>query len=570
MNAIQELIRGERFAQSEIDDILVECYKSTELFAKIFFPERCSNAFASSHREFFDAWDNSDAQLINLIAHRGWGKSTIANLIIPAKDLVYRDIHFLLQLANTSAQAERDSEDLKTELMTNEHLLTVFGNVRPERRDSQFSKEAWKTPEKLSPEGKIEHLGTLIMPRGWGQQVRGLKNGRFRPDRLVCDDIEGTEGAMSEEQRTKLKGWVYADLLNVVQRSQKLSAGEARHRVLFIGTLLHQDSLLANLAENKDWLTITAPLCELKEDRTEVLTLWSDFMSDKAVTKLRDSLELAGEIDKFYREYLCIPVPPGVSDFRPYKYYNPYILADIKNLESVVIVDPAKVAGARNCDSAIVGWSLDTFGNRLFLRDVIKGQIFNDDLYAMAAEMAKAIGAKTIGVESSGLGAFVIQPFEDFLRKWGYNFELIELKSPPKDDAKNKRIFSLLPYYRRGCVYHNASCCATLEAQLDGGIYSKKKDVADAAAYVVQLMHLGDRGFLPDIPDVHEYDGKPEDMIEETDQFAELERLYIPAESSGEPASLRLGAYPMHVYRKSLHDPFNPYGVKKSASLHTG
>jgi len=527
MNALQEKAQGLTYAQSEIDDILVETYKSTETFAQLFFPERCSTPFSDSHKEFFAAIDDPSIQLINLIAHRGWGKSTIGNLILPAKILAFRDTNFLLQLANTSAQAERDSEDLKTELVTNEFLTAVFGSIKPETKESQFSKEAWKTPVKRNTDGRIEHLGSLVMPRGWGQQVRGLKNGRFRPDWIICDDIEGTEGAMSDEQRVKLKDWIYADLLNVVQRSDKLTPGEHRYRVLFIGTLLHQDSLLANLAENTDWHTINAPLCKAVDDGNRVVSLWTDFKSDEGVELLYEAHRKDDELDVFYREYMCDPVPFGKGDFKK-DYFKYYIEDQVTGLglESVVIVDPSKVAEARNADTAIVGWSLNASAGNLYVRDIVSGKIFQDDMYREAAEMAKRIGAEAIGVESTGLGSYIMQPFKDFLSRWGYRFELIELKSPGVKNAKDDRIKSLLPYYRQGRVYHNQTCCRVLESQLMAGKYSKKKDVADAAAYVVEMLHLGDRNFLPE--------SKRTEKGEVVDQYDEIE--YEPAFHVNEPS----------------------------------
>ena len=78
-------------------------------------------------------------------------------------------------------------------------------------KSNTFSQDQW-----------ITETGTMVMPRGSGQQIRGLLFGNFRPDLIFGDDIEDSESVKSEEQRRKLKEWFFADVMNSVDRSEGL------------------------------------------------------------------------------------------------------------------------------------------------------------------------------------------------------------------------------------------------------------------------------------------------------------------------------------------------------------
>lgn len=59
-----------------------------------------------------------------------------------------------------------------------------------------------------------------------------------RPDLIIMDDIENDEDVRSFEQRRKLSSWFF---------SAVSKAGDFYTDIVFIGTVLHKDSLLANL-----------------------------------------------------------------------------------------------------------------------------------------------------------------------------------------------------------------------------------------------------------------------------------------------------------------------------------
>jgi hypothetical protein len=116
-------------------------------------------------------------------------------------------------------------------------------------------------------------------------------------------------------------------------------------------------------------------------------------------------------------------------------------------------------------------------------------------MYNLTFDMADRLGARVIGYEVTSLNEFIAQPFRNQMAMRGRFYELVDLKARGQARGKEKRISSLSAYYRQGLVYHNQACCSVLEQQLLSHPRSKKDDVADGTAYVIELLDSGDRYF---------------------------------------------------------------------------
>ena len=109
----------------------------------------------------------------------------------------------------------------------------------------------------------------MISAYGAGQGLRGAKNESHRPGLIIVDDIENYEQAISEEQRQKLHTWFSGTLLH---------AGHPDTNVIVVGTILHHDSLLANLinpAEGRGWAGSKYKAIEQPSDRPDLWETWS-------------------------------------------------------------------------------------------------------------------------------------------------------------------------------------------------------------------------------------------------------------------------------------------------------
>lgn len=468
----------------DLDEIMALCLKSTEITAKMLFSDRFYLPFSSLHSEIFKVIDDNRLQKVVIKAPRGFGKTSIVNLAYPGKNILFRDKKFIVPISNTATQAVMQSENLKMELTSNIDINRIFGSVKSKSADSPFSKEMWVTD-----------FGTCVLPRGAGQQVRGILYGNSRPDLIIVDDLEDSEGVKNEEQRKKLKNWFFSDVLNSVNR------GRDDWKVVVIGTLLHEDSLLANLLADPTWTKVELSICD-----DEYNTNWPDFMNNEQILELVESYREQGLLDTFYQEYMGQSISTEDAIFRSsyFKYHEESDLLQKRNIENIVIVDPAKTVKLHSADSAIICWGVDLETHMLHQRDLIGKRLHPEELIDTAINMCTLWGARVLAIEVTSLNEFITYPIKNELIRRGLNIELIELNARAK---KEDRIAQLVPFYRRGMITHNKATCGQLEAQLLSYPRSKRWDCMDAAAYIVELLELGERYFFPknELPAGDEY-----------------------------------------------------------------
>lgn len=478
----------------ELVRIMEECYLSTKVTASVLFPNRFYRPFPSITDEIFRVIDDDNLQKVLVIAPRGWGKTSTINLAYPAKKILFHEKKFIVPISNTATQAVMQGENLKRELLTNTMISRIFGNLRSDT----FSKDMWVTAN-----------GIAVLPRGSGQQVRGILYGDYRPDLIICDDLEDAESVRSEEQRAKLKEWFFADVLNSVNLDNK------DWKIVVIGTLLHEASLLAELMEDPSWHKVHISLCDEQYNSN-----WPDYMNNEAIAEMVEGYRRQGLLDTFYREFMGIPIAKESASFKSeyFRYYeesSEVFQKNKRNIESVVLVDPAKTTKDTSAHTAIVGVGIDTVNARIYVRDIVAGRLHPDQMYTESFEMADRLGAKVIGIEVTSLNEFIVHPFKTAMLRRGRVYNLVELKAR---GAKEERIAALVPFYRMGHVYHNKNNCGPLEAQLVSYPRSKKWDIMDALAYIVEMMELGERYFMPDDKEMEELDAYDQDEYWELEQ----------------------------------------------------
>lgn len=471
-------------------DLLAECYRSTKIFSKTFFPETFYVDFDPYiHNKIFELID-SDAPRVAIAAPRGTGKTSISRAKA-AKDIAYSDSFFLPWISVSETGATQQTENLKRDLATNDSIKKFFGRVKGENAsdmDEAFSKKSW-----------VAYNQTLVMPRGCGQQIRGILFGHHRPDLLIIDDLEHPDEVKSDELREQRKDWFWADLMKCISRFSK------NYKIIYIDTLKHEASLLQDLLDSSDWESVRLEICD---DNIE--TRAPNIMPQEELNTEYESHKEKGKLDIFYREYRNLPTAGEDASFQQnyFRYYYEENL-NYREIENVVIVDPAKTTKMHSAESAIVGVGINQQNGSLLVRDIVANKLHPDELYDEAIKMAIRLGARAIAVEVTSLNEFISQPLKNEMARRGlYSIEFVELhaRGGRHAEAKEKRVAALVPYYRQGLIFHNPNNCAALEAQLLSYPRSKRWDIMDALAYIVELMDIGSRYFDP-----------PEDEIEEPD-----------------------------------------------------
>ncbi len=491
--------------QKEIQDLLVECTRSTKMMAKVFFPERFFVPFSRLHDQIFEIID-SGAPRIAIAAPRGFGKTSIVALAFAARKILFNYSKLFMLISMSFDAAVLQTENLKFELLSNPMVKKLFPPIKmrgAENIDESFSKRAWVTGD------------TLVYPRGSGQQVRGILYHNNRPDVIVVDDLEDPETISNDDLRLKRKEWFHADVLKATSRVRR------NWQIVYIDTLKHEDSLLEDLINSGDWESLRLEACD-----DNLQSNAPQFMSNEEVKREHQYHRDHGMLDVFYREFRNIPVSKEDAVFRPefFKMYSeegdrlriksPFggedEIIQTNRLINVVLCDPAKTVKLRSADSAVGCIGVDRSSRKIFARDIFSGKVDPDELYDQMFQMVQRFNAMILGVEVTSLHAFISQPIQSEMRVRGIYPIYLELNAVGK---KEDRVAKLAPLYKLGYVYHNVNCCDKLESQLVGFPRSKQWDVMDMLAYIIPTM------------DKMAFYFDPEDMNDEDieKEFEELE-----------------------------------------------
>lgn len=143
---------------------------------------------------------------------------------------------------------------------------------------------------------ELPTFGSVITCRGVTSGLRGMRQGKIRPDIVLVDDIQSHETAYSPEQVDKLLDILKRDILN-------LSSGR-RMAVICTSTPIAEDDLTAKLEGDRNWKTEKYPaIIKWPKDieQHEETGLWGEYF------KLYDEELLSntgheGSL-KFYKEH---------------------------------------------------------------------------------------------------------------------------------------------------------------------------------------------------------------------------------------------------------------------------
>ena len=469
------------------DDLMPQCINDIKVACGALFPDTFYAEFSTLHDQIFNLI-NSGAKKIAIAAPRGIGKTSIARAVAQ-RAILFHMQHFIVYLSNSATSAEMQTENMKRDLMSNSIIRNLFGSIKeaigkPKGIDETFSKSAW------TAFGDI-----FVLPRGAGQQVRGLNWANHRPGLVIIDDLEDKDEIRSEENRKKLKSWFWADLMKTEDRY-----GDGCI-FIYIDTIKHEDSLLVDLLESKEWASVQLSICD-----DDYNTLDENYMTTEEIKAEVAEHRRLGTLDEFYMERMNMPISLEDRVFKP-EYFN-YFKDHHKHIEvitpakdkkeedklekietfkllHVTIVDPAKTVKVQSADTAIVTLAVDRMTRRIFTRDLFSDKLYPDEIYNEMFRQVQYYNSFILGYEVTGLNEFIKQPVENECRVRGIHPHLVELKAKGKKDA---RVATLAPLYRLGYMWHNEANCAKLEGQLLGFPRSKLWDLMDAMAYITYIM----------------------------------------------------------------------------------
>lgn len=201
--------------------------KDFKLFCKVYVKGLATHTRPEFHEKMMELLQKTDElSRLLFIAPRGFAKSTVCSIFFPlwlAVNAKKKDIFIVSATISLSREILRK---IRNELENNPYFLYDYGDLRSSK---------W-TEEHLELSN-----GVVIRAKGRGFQIRG-----FRPDMIVCDDLEDEEVIYSKDQRDKLEQWFFRTLLPALKPGQNL---------IYVGTKLHQFSFINKLQKKPEFTT---------------------------------------------------------------------------------------------------------------------------------------------------------------------------------------------------------------------------------------------------------------------------------------------------------------------------
>lgn len=191
-----------------------------------------------------------------IAAPRGEAKSTLVSQLFTLYCLVAQKKRYALIVMDSIDQAYPMLEAIKVELEFNQRLRIDFPEMAGQGRVWQAATIITKANQKVQVAGS-------------GKKLRGLRHGAYRPDLVVLDDIENDEQVRSPEQRDKLHDWLKKTVLPLGAAGDKLD-------VVYIGTILHYDSVLNRTLSSKAWKTAKFKALIRQPDDMSLWDKWED------------------------------------------------------------------------------------------------------------------------------------------------------------------------------------------------------------------------------------------------------------------------------------------------------
>ncbi len=216
------------------------------------------------------AIDKPKGQRLAIAAPRGEAKSTIVALCFVLWTIFTKRKKYILLIADTTEQAQILLEAIKHELTTNPWLHYDFPDYTGEGI-------LWNAHTILTNSHvKIQALGA-------GKRMRGLRHGPYRPDLIILDDLENDQQVRKPEQRDKLQNWLQKTVMN-------LGSADGSMDIIYIGTVLHYDAVLARTLTKPLWKTCIFKAIKQWPERMDLWDQWETLLLEQGIEKAQDFL----------------------------------------------------------------------------------------------------------------------------------------------------------------------------------------------------------------------------------------------------------------------------------------
>ena len=416
------------------------------------------------HKEMWELC-TSDTKKVAIAAPRGHAKSTAITHAYVLAEMLSKHKSFCLLVSDTEGQASEFLGDIRAELEENEALQQIFG--------VKMLLKATETNLICLMEGGHKFR---IQAKGSEQKVRGIKWRGKRPDLIVGDDLENDEIVMNPERREKFRKWFMKALI---------PCGSDTCSIRIVGTILHLDSMLQRLLEDKTW----KHLFYEAEDGQFKNPLWPEQYPEGRLKEIYDSYVAQGDPEGYAQEYRNRPIAIENAFFNPDYFFDfdrDGERALLPNLEYFAAADFAISEKEKADYTAIVVGGMSPDGH-LYIVDVKKGRWDSlriiDELIATQRMYSPNIFTFETAKIDKAIGPFLE-------REMMKQRVFLNIHKETPTQSKTMRASSIRAMHKAGAIRydHNASWYPDFHSELlmvaESGPRGKHDDCFDAFAYI--------------------------------------------------------------------------------------
>lgn len=282
-------------------------------FFHFYFAHYIKYQTADFQKEIIHILESDPVTAFYIVAFRGSGKSTIATTAYLLWSILGKQQKkFAVVFGQTRGQAKQYMNNIKAELESNTLLRNDLG---PFQEDS----DEWGGYSIV-----FKQRSARITVASSEQSVRGLRHGSHRPDLIICDDVEDMQSAKTKEGRDKTYAWL---------RGEVIPLGDRNTRLVVVGNLLHEDSLLMKIrSEIEKDETVGVFKAYPLIDNTGYC-LWSGKYSALADIEF-EKKKISNEVS-WQREYLLTIIPDDGQVIYP-EWINYYSVLPTRNSNTII------------------------------------------------------------------------------------------------------------------------------------------------------------------------------------------------------------------------------------------
>jgi len=383
----------------------------------------------------------ADSRKMSVEAYRGAAKTTLVSRLTTLwLTAVAQEKRHVVIISSTIRLSKETLEFLKAELEENEQLISDFEITKGDK---------WSEEEII-----FSALGSKIriLVYGAGTKIRGGNWLGFRPDLIICDDVENDENVESKNQRDKLYNWFLKAIMKLPARQSQ------SYTIIVVGTKLHHDGLLSRLQSRADFENLRFPLVlefppgidgldkyKLKKEDASCMVL--DDPTLDAYELLKEFLE---DKDSFMSEYQNEPLSRDGTSFAGYVTYT-----QKPKMESYTIgVDPS--LGKSQGDyfaTTVLGYAANKwYASTKMVK--LKPAVMIDRIIALYISLLGEGVPIKIGIETVQFQEFFKDQLDERAKSIGLKLPIVPLKNTAN---KELRIDAVAPPVADGTILIDAT-----------------------------------------------------------------------------------------------------------------